>query len=38
MSIAIKVENLSKKHIIRHEKQTGNYETFINSVGWAGLG
>lgn len=28
MTVAIKVENLSKKYIIHHEKKSGNYETF----------
>jgi len=32
MTVAIKVENLSKKYIIRHEKQTGNYETFSDTL------
>ena len=32
MSVAIKVENLSKKYIIRHEKKTANYETFGETV------
>lgn len=32
MSIAIKVENLSKKYIIQHEKKTADYETFSESL------
>ena len=31
-NIAIKVENLSKKYIIRHEKKSGNYETFSETL------
>jgi len=31
-NIAIKVENLSKKYIIRHEKKSGNYETFSDTL------
>lgn len=30
--IAIKVENLSKKYIIRHEKKSARYETFSDSL------
>jgi len=32
MSIAIKVENLSKKYIIQHEKKSANYETLSESL------
>lgn len=32
MSVAIKVENLSKKYIIRHEKKSARYETFSESL------
>ena len=32
MTVAIKVENLSKKYIISHEKKTGNYETFNETL------
>ncbi|NOR70226.1 MAG: ATP-binding cassette domain-containing protein [Methylomarinum sp.] len=31
-NIAIKVENLSKKYIIRHERKSGNYETFSDTL------
>lgn len=30
--VAIKVENLSKKYIIRHEKKSGSYETFSDTI------
>ncbi|MCF7970201.1 MAG: ABC transporter ATP-binding protein [Methylococcaceae bacterium] len=32
MTVAIKVENLSKKYIIKHEKKSGNYETFSDTL------
>lgn len=32
MSIAIKVENLSKKYIISHEKKSAHYETFSETL------
>jgi lipopolysaccharide transport system ATP-binding protein len=32
MSVAIKVENLSKKYIIRHEKKSAHYETFSDTL------
>lgn len=32
MSIAIKVENLSKKYLIKHEKKTAHYETLSDSL------
>jgi len=32
MTVAIKVENLSKKYIISHEKKTASYETFSDSL------
>lgn len=32
MNVAIKVENLSKKYIIRHEKKSGSYETFSDTI------
>jgi lipopolysaccharide transport system ATP-binding protein len=32
MAVAIKVENLSKKYIIRHEKKSGSYETFSDTI------
>jgi homopolymeric O-antigen transport system ATP-binding protein len=32
MSTAIKVENLSKKYLIKHEKETGQYETFADAL------
>jgi len=32
MTVAIKVENLSKKYIISHEKKTASYETFSGSL------
>jgi lipopolysaccharide transport system ATP-binding protein len=31
-NIAIKVENLSKKYIIRHEKKSASYETFSDTL------
>ncbi|MGK0254469.1 MAG: lipopolysaccharide transport system ATP-binding protein [Mariniflexile sp.] len=32
MTTAIKVENLSKKYLINHEKKTGQYETFAETL------
>jgi len=32
MTVAIKVENLSKKYIIRHEKKSAHYETLSESL------
>jgi hypothetical protein len=32
MGIAIKVENLSKEYVIKHEKASANYETLGNSL------
>ena len=32
MNVAIKVENLSKKYIIRHEKKSASYETLSESL------
>lgn len=32
MSVAIKVENISKKYIIKHEKKSANYETLSDSL------
>ncbi len=32
MTIAIKVENLSKKYIIKHEKKSAHYETFSDTL------
>jgi lipopolysaccharide transport system ATP-binding protein len=32
MTVAIKVENLSKKYLIQHEKKSAHYETFSESV------
>jgi len=32
MSVAIKVENLSKKYIIRHQKKSGSYQTFSDTI------
>ena len=31
-NIAIKVENLSKKYIINHEKKSAHYETFSETL------
>lgn len=31
MTVAIKVENLSKKYLIRHEKKSGTYDTFSDT-------
>ena len=32
MTVAIKVENLSKKYIIKHENKSANSETFSGSL------
>jgi len=32
MTVAIKVENLSKKYIINYENKSGNYETHSDSL------
>lgn len=32
MTVAIKVENLSKKYLIKHEKQSAHYETFSETL------
>ena len=32
MTVAIKVENLSKKYIIRHETKSASYDTFSESL------
>lgn len=32
MTVAIKVENLSKKYLIQHEKKSAHYETFSESI------
>lgn len=32
MAIAIKVENLSKKYIIRHENKSGSYQTLSDTL------
>jgi lipopolysaccharide transport system ATP-binding protein len=32
MGVVIKVENLSKKYLIRHEKKSGSYETFSDTI------